>query len=267
MPFSVNDNGTWKTVKKLSVNDGTWKNVKSGWINKNGVWTKFYSNVVTVNVATQNNINLRTLYTNQTGDSSNDAVSVIFNINGNIGSTSTATASMVTGTWSTGSEIVVNIAAGVYVVGAGGAGGNNGTGNSGGNAISLNYSITIVNSGIIGGGGGGAGSQSLNPLGYVTVGGGGGAGLVAGAAGVGSRNAVFVYGAAGSLTSGGVGCYRGGSTSGQTVCTSDRGGGSLGQGGTSIPDGPGGGAAGKAVALNSNTVTWSPQGTTYGSIS
>ena len=46
MAFSVNDNGTWKTVKKLSVNDGTWKNVKSGWINKNGVWTKFYSSSV-----------------------------------------------------------------------------------------------------------------------------------------------------------------------------------------------------------------------------
>jgi hypothetical protein len=46
MAFSVNDNGTWKTVKKLSVNDGTWKNVKSGWINKDGVWTKFYSSSV-----------------------------------------------------------------------------------------------------------------------------------------------------------------------------------------------------------------------------
>ena len=44
MAFSVNDSGTWKTVKKLSVNDGTWKTVQSGWINKAGVWTKFYSN-------------------------------------------------------------------------------------------------------------------------------------------------------------------------------------------------------------------------------
>ena len=50
MAFSVNDNGTWKTVKKLSVNDGTWKTVKSGWINKNGVWTKFYASDVTVQV-------------------------------------------------------------------------------------------------------------------------------------------------------------------------------------------------------------------------
>ena len=44
MAFSVNDAGVWKTVKKLSVHDGTWKTVQSGWINKDGVWTKFYSN-------------------------------------------------------------------------------------------------------------------------------------------------------------------------------------------------------------------------------
>jgi len=50
MAFSVNDNGTWKTVKKLSVNDGTWKAVKSGWINKNGVWTKFYASDITAQV-------------------------------------------------------------------------------------------------------------------------------------------------------------------------------------------------------------------------
>ena len=50
MAFSVNDNGTWKTVKKLSVNDGTWKTVQAGWINKDGVWTKFYTNIITARV-------------------------------------------------------------------------------------------------------------------------------------------------------------------------------------------------------------------------
>ena len=215
MAFSVNDNGTWKTVKKLSVNDGTWKAVKSGWINKNGVWTKFYSNVVTVNVATQNNINLRTLYTNQTGDSSSAAASVIFNINGNIGSSSTATAAMVTGTWSAGSEIVVNVATGVYVVGAGGAGGGNG-----GNAISLSYNVTINNSGIIGGGGGGGGNS----------GGGGGAGNVVGTSSGGSN---------GTLTSGGAGvatttsCVKANPWQWNQYYTSNGAGGSLGNNGTS----------------------------------
>ena len=236
---------------------GAWTQVKEAWIKNAGAWVRFlYVKPITyITITGGNNINLRSVYQTQTGDYSATPVSVHFLVTGNIGSSSTATAAMATGTWPAGSDIIVNVSTGVYVVGAGGAGGNNGAGNPGGNAISLNYNMTIVNNGIIGGGGGGAGSQSLNPLGYVTVGGGGGAGLVAGAAGVGSRNAVFVYGAAGSLTSGGVGCYRGGSTSGQTVCTSDRGGGSLGQGGTSIPDGPGGGAAGKAIALNGYVAT------------
>jgi hypothetical protein len=273
MAFSVNDNGTWKTVKKLSVNDGTWKAVKSGWINKNGVWSKFYSGTTTVNVTSQNNINLRTLYTNQTGDSSSNAVSVIFNINGNIGSTSTGTASMVTGTWAAGSEIVVNIAAGVYVVGAGG----NGSGVNGGDAVSLSYNVSINNLGIIGGGGGGGGNS----------GGGGGAGSIAGTGGSGGSN--------GTLTSGGAGAATSFTCSAQNPWCSNNyqstfgSGGSLGNNGTSgryfayvncgstrctsavqhvlsdvtYP----GGTAGKAVALNSNTVTWSPQGMTYGSIS
>ena len=187
MTFSVNNAGVWKTVKKLSVNDGTWKAVKSGWINKDGVWTKFYSNVATVNVATQNNINLRILYTNQTGDSSNDAVSVTFNINGNIGSASTGTAAMVTGTWPAGSEIIVNVATGVYVVGVGGAGG----GNSGGAAVSLSYNVSINNLGIIGGGGGGGGH----------TGGGGGAGSIAGTGGSGGSNGTLAGGGAGAATS------------------------------------------------------------------
>lgn len=271
MPLSIKDNSAWKTVNGLYVKDGgAWKTVQAGFIKDSGAWKQFFVNLITVNVSSQNNINLRTLYTNQTGEAPGNYTKAQFNINGNIGSSSTATAAIVTDTWPAGSEIIVNVAAGVYVVGAGGAGGNNGAGNPGGNAISLNHNITIVNNGIIGGGGGGAGSESLNPLGSTTIGGGGGAGLVAGAAGVGSRNNVFVYGAAGSLTSGGVGCYRGGSTSGQTVCTSDRGGGNLGQAGNSSGGGgtaQGGGAAGKAIALNSYGVTWSPQGTTYGSIS
>jgi len=267
MAFSVNDNGTWKTVKKLSVNNGTWKAVKSGWINKNGVWTKFYSNVTTVNVASQNNINLRTLYTNQTGDSSSDAVSVIFNINGNIGSTSTGTASMVTGTWTAGSEIVINIAAGVYVAGAGG-----GSGSVGGNAISLSYNVTIANNGVIGGGGGSGGgvgdwktSLQQRFYGY----GGAGAGLVDGA----------LYNASAGTSYSFVECSR---MSGCRTYSGTGGtGGSLGQAGSAgtygnrvrtdlsnvgiypIPAQ----VAGNAVALNSNTVTWSPQGTTYGSIS
>jgi hypothetical protein len=254
MAFSVNDNGTWKTVKKLSVNDGAWKAVKSGWINKNGIWTKFYSGTTTVNVTSQNNINLRTLYTNQTGDSSSDAVSVIFNINGNIGSTSSGIPSLVTGTWSTGSEIVINIAAGVYVAGAGG-----GACTAGGAAISLGNNVLIINNGIIAGGGGGGGSIGASS-GRGDARGGTGAGLVNGQ----------LYNA----TAGGYWRY----CAWPWDCVDGIGGtgGALGSAGSPRGGngGPGAfgyvcsqGAGGKAVALNNNTVTWSPQGTTYGSIS
>lgn len=264
MPFSVNDSGTWKTVKKLSVNDGTWKAVKSGWINKNGVWTKFYSGTTIVEVTSQNNINLRTLYTNQTGDSSNDAVSVIFNINGNIGSASSGTASMVTGTWSAGSEIVVNIATGVYVVGAGG-----GTHSAGGNAISLSYNVTIANNGVIGGGGGSGESISdrKTSTGQAFYGyGGAGAGLVNGS----------LYNASAGTSYSFVECSR--MTGCRTYAGTGGTGGSLGQTGSagaygnrlnyfSLPLQVPAQAGGKAVALNSYSVTWSSLGTTYGSIS
>jgi hypothetical protein len=261
MAFSVNDNGTWKTVKKLSVNDGTWKAVKSGWINKNGIWTKFYSGTTTVNVTSQNNINLRTLYTNQTGDSSSDAVSVIYNINGNIGSTSSGTASMVTGTWTAGSEIIINVASGVYIAGAGG-----GTGSAGGGAISLSYNVTIANNGVIGGGGGSGGTVGdfkSSTQQYFYGYGGAGAGLVNGS----------LYNA-----SVGTSYYFTQSNRGTTSVGSGTGGtgGSLGQAGSpgttgsrvsNFPAPTAPQAGGKAVALNNNTVTWSPQGTTFGSIS
>lgn len=266
MAFSVNDNGTWKTVKKLSVNDGTWKAVKSGWINKNGIWTKFYSNVVTVNVATQNNINLRTLYTNQTGDSSSDAVSVIFNINGNIGSSSTATAAMVTGVWPAGSEIVVNVATGVYVVGTGGNGGastgQSGPGQAGGTAISLGYNVTIVNNGVIGGGGGGGGTYWMRI-------GGGGAGKNVGAAGsLTASQGNWWYGNPGTLTTGGVGqgfTFLGQRCSTSSTCIPGANGGNLGVNASTlvVPNTPSngettyvaGGAAGKAIALNGYVAT------------
>jgi hypothetical protein len=275
MPLSIKDSSAWKTVNGLYIKDGgAWKTVQAGFIKDGGAWKQFYSNVTTVNVSTQNNVNLRTLYTNQTGGSPSNAVSVIFNINGNIGSTSTGTASMITDVWPAGSNIVVNIAAGVYVVGAGGAGGySNGTssapGQAGGTAISLGYSITIVNNGVIGGGGGGGGTYYNNL-------GGGGAGKNVGAAGrLTYSQGNNAYGNPGTLTTGGAG-YGFPIFPGATASPGANGG-NLGtsastlvktntpsQGETTYVAG---GTAGKAVALNNNSVTWSPQGTTYGGIS
>ena len=268
----IKNGGNWSKFKKAFIkNSGTWSEIKTIWIKNGGVWSKSFVNETIVNVASQNNINLKTLYTNQTGSSPSSAVRVIYNINGNIGSTSTATAAIVTDTWPAGSEIVVNVDAGVYVVGAGGDGGNGtgggASGQAGGNAISLGYNITIVNYGVIGGGGGGGGSLNFRL-------GGGGAGKNAGAGGRYTYSQGNVQnGNPGTLTAGGAG-----------VGTAPFGGGPAGANGgnlgvsastlvvTNYPANGettyvAGGTAGKAIALNTYTATRSGSGSTLGTVS
>ena len=203
MAFSVNDNGTWKTVKKLSVNDGTWKAVKSGWINKDGVWTKFYASDTSITITGGNNIDLRSLYQSSTGDYSSTPVDVNFIVTGNVGSTSTGTASIVTGAWPIGSNITLTNNAIIAGKGGNGGTGNGGTsspcscfgssggftgadaGTNGGNAISLGYALVIINNGTIGGGGGGGTSVPIpySVFNVLPARGGGGAGLNVGLAG------------------------------------------------------------------------------------
>ena len=300
MAFSVNDNGTWKTVKKLSVNDGTWKAVKSGWINKAGVWTKFYASDTSITITGGNNIDLRSLYQSSTGDYSSTPVDVSFNVTGDIGSTSTSTAALDTGAWPAGSNITLtNNAA---IVGAGGAGGYPGLemnasrpyrgqdGFPGGTAIYLRYNLTCINNYVIGGGGGGGGGgvRGIRPIGTTYkfwAGGGGGAGITAGAASscVTLNGTYCVLGTAGSWFNGGSGGAAGIIDSGKAYYCYGGSGGSLGSKGgdaspgyssnTSYPPGPNytypgvGGAAGVAIARNGNTLTLTGQTTqVYGAI-
>jgi hypothetical protein len=281
MAFSVNDAGVWKTVKKLSVNDGTWKAVKSGWINKAGTWTKFYASDATITITGGNNINLRSLYELSTGDYSSTAVDASFIVTGNVGSTSSATAAMDTGTWPAGSSITLTNNA--IIAGAGGTGGNAVSypyttsrayaenGFSGGTAISLNFNMTINNLGTIGGGGGGGGGMMYTYLysgGFTTsnyAGGGGGAGISGGSAGVcnapGNLNNNCQGGNAGTSTAGGAGGVF--TLNSRTAYGGT--GGNLGVAGTNgTPPGPNstvrstpgvGGAAGKAIALNGYVAT------------
>jgi hypothetical protein len=250
----IRNAGTWPKVKKAFIkNGGSWSEIKTIWVRSSGAWNKYFVNLVTVNVAAQNNVNLKTLYTNQTGESPSSGVSVLFNINGNIGSTSTGTASLITDTWPSGTEITINIGSGVYVAGAGG-----GTGSAGGDAISLGFNVMIINNGVIGGGGGSGGSVGdfRSSTGTTFTGSGGaGAGLVNGSlynASAGTSYS-YVYNARGDVASG----------TGGT-------GGSLGQAGSA---GTYGGrqsyfpdrtvppqAGGKAIALNNNTATISGSG-------
>jgi hypothetical protein len=300
MAFSVNDNGTWKTVKKLSVNDGTWKAVKSGWINKDGVWTKFYASDTTITITGGNNINLRSLYETQTGDFSSTPVDVSFIVTGNVGSTSTSTPALDTGIWPTGSN--VTLTNNEIIAGAGGAGGYPGqemnasrpyrgqNGFPGGTAINLRYSLTCINNYVIGGGGGGGGGgvRGIRAAGNSTkfwAGGAGGAGITAGAASacVTLPGAYCVLGTAGSEFSGGSGGAAGIRDSGKEYYCYGGNGGSLGSPGddatpgyrsnTSYPPGPNytypgvGGAAGVAIARNGNTLTLTGQtNQVYGSI-
>ena len=171
----IRNAGTWPKVKKAFIkNGGSWSEIKTIWVRSSGAWNKYFVNLVTVNVVQAlNNANLKTLYTNQTGESPSSGVSVLFNINANIGSTTASTASLVTDSWPSGSEITINIGGGVYVAGAGG-----GSHTAGGSGISLGHNVTIVNNGVIAGGGGGGGSVGY--FGGYYAGGGSGAGLVNG---------------------------------------------------------------------------------------
>jgi hypothetical protein len=45
MSISVNDSGTWRTIKIVSANDsGTWRDAKAVYINDNGTWRTVYGN-------------------------------------------------------------------------------------------------------------------------------------------------------------------------------------------------------------------------------
>jgi hypothetical protein len=131
-------------------------------------------------------------------------VTVTVNSNVVIGSSSTTTyAFETTGSWASGSELV--IVNNGYIVGAGGDGASGSgaddlrPGKPGGNAMHITLPTTITNNNIIGGGGGGSGRA-----GYGGSSGGrgaGGAGRIAGAI-VGSGNAT-----AGTLTYGGTTQY------------------------------------------------------------
>ena len=142
-------------------------------------------------------INLRSIYQQRSGDTSNTPVTVVFRAmaGARVGSTSTSLPAVNTGTWPIGSEVWFWTMPGAYVVGRGGdhgagntAGGcgkdgcctaccspgcNTGegcgtygfghsfrkAGYPGGPCITLNYDLNIINEGTMGGGGGGSTSE------------------------------------------------------------------------------------------------------------
>lgn len=218
-----------------------------------------------------------------------------------VGSTSTSTHGLSTGsTFPSGTELyIINNG---YILGRGGNGGsggylgnvgaNGGNGAGGGPALLAQFPITITNTGIIGGGGGGGGGQgtwqgfTISGSGKSAIvgvngggGGGGGAGYIAGSGGSPGADYYSTYpynyygtsstaGGSGGLTSGGGGGYNGYGTTYYAGA-----GGSLGSSGgtgSSLQSAQGyyagvGGPAGAAVNGNSN-ITWITTGTRYGAI-
>jgi hypothetical protein len=146
----------------------------------------------------QNNLNLSDLFDSQYGVTpvSGDIVRVRLRNGVIIGSDSTASHALVTGSWPAGVVLILDIDAGAFVVGRGGDGANGGSvpssgstnGQNGGPALFAGHPTSVNNSGVIGGGGGGggggaSGTNAANSTASGGGGGGGGAGFSAGGAG------------------------------------------------------------------------------------
>ncbi|SIS49805.1 hypothetical protein [Insolitispirillum peregrinum] len=217
--------------------------------------------------ASGRNINLRTL-ADAAGynGTSPAAVTVTVAAGVIIGSTSTSTYALDTGTWPTGTTLRLIIGSGAYVVGRGGDGGYppfTTPALSGGPALRLRVATTIINLGTIGGGGGGGGltiDDGTSLPGDEIVGGrstfpfsGGGAGDLPGNYGYGGINPL------GTLTTGGKG-----SVDIYSVYQKTGGnGGDLGMPGT-VGDMPGGSAG--AAITGGAYATYATTGTILGSI-
>lgn len=224
--------------------------------------------VVEIGVDSQN-LNMRTIFDSEIGttpDASTDFRLII--LPGVIvGSSSTGSYALDTGTWPAGATVTLENRG--YVVGKGGAGGADGStsGGSGGPAINMQHDLELDNFGVIGGGGGGGGGADSTASGATSIaGGGGGAGNSVGA-GAGSSSddpGTVVNGQNGTLDNGGAGGY--------VLSTADAeagDGGDLGSAGTT---GTGdntssAGAAGAAITKNGNTLTENTTGTIYGTVS
>tara|TARA_R110000851_G_scaffold4246_6_gene17399 strand:+ start:3809 stop:4612 length:804 start_codon:yes stop_codon:yes gene_type:complete len=247
---------------------------------------------VTITLTIGSNTTNYNIYNNRGGTYAAGTSDITLVNNATISSTSVGTAALDTGTgWTSGDTITIDNNS--IVVGDGGNGGGGGTcnnqtltagsvGTAAGHSINLQFATTIDNTGgtINGGGGGGGGGGSGNQVQGKTPnvstqgGGGGGGGFGGGAGGAGGTavngnngNTAGSAGSAGSTTAlgaGGSGSGAGGAGGAAGAA------GANGANGTSASNnssGGAGGAAGKCVNLNSNSITWTANGTRNGAIS
>ena len=255
--------GVWNLAKRAYVKDGgVWIEPSKVWVKNAGVWQ--LAHMVIKITASAQNINIAALAGNPTSK-----VMCVVDIAPGviIGSSSTSAYALTVGNFVAGSMVYLNIAAGAYVVGHGGNGGPGGGGSGsnglpGGPAIDTTHSLIIKNLGTIGGGGGGGGGEPVWPDHiYNVYGGSGGAGNTPGVGGIG-------YGGGGSGITGTL--TAGGARTG-SHCLNGKGG-NLGVAGSNsgpcdAQPGGVGGAAGKAINLNGNTITYVTAGSILGVVS
>ena len=253
--------------------------------------SEFYGSTarVAITLTISSNTANYSIYSNKGGTYSAGFADITLVNNAVVSSSSTGTAALDTGSgWTSGDTITIDNNS--TVVGDGGDGGAGGAvsgttaadavaGGAGGNAINLQYAVTVDNTGGTisgGGGGGGGGGSSYHELALggsdIQGGDGGGGGFGGGAAGAGgvASGGNGTAGAAGSVSaagagggtaghaySGGAGGAAGGAGTAGTLGSTETSNGAVGAGG----------AAGKAVNLNSNSITWTANGTRNGAIS
>lgn len=203
-------------TSQISLNDTAVRNlagVASGQIvMPTNFWGK--SNAFTGTISTnQTNLNLAT-WASANGWNGSSAATITIAAGVYIYSTSTGTPALTTGNFPNGLTIINN----GYIMGMGGAGGEQGVGNAGGNAISLSVATSITNNSYIGGGGGGGGGGYKLPVAsFARAGGGGGQGGGAGGGtGGGAGGAVGASGSNGTASGGGsANAYAGGGGGGR----------------------------------------------------
>jgi len=250
-----------------------------------------------VTIGSSTNLNLYNYLQSQLGSAPSYPMHVTFTITGTISSSTTGTASLVTGSgWHSQTEIVIDNNG--SIIGKGGNGGKGGdapypnvysgaAGSAGGEAFTLSHAVTIANAGGAirggGGGGGGGGAAEYAVIGYQNNGGGGGGGGAGNQTSAGGiyGNASGAPGGSYDGAAGGTGSTSGGAGgAGGNGPSSDGGaggnGGSYGSAGASgsngttslgnVGSGAGGGAAGYAIDTNGYTVTWDGSGAVNGAV-
>lgn len=241
-----------------------YKDSDGDWIAFNTIGVTPPQTTFTISSDTQN-VNL---YVLAGSPSTAGTYTITINSGVTVSSANSATPSVSTGVWPTGSTVTLVNNGNIY--GKGGDGGNGGTyggaapvaGGAGGTALSLGYSITINNTNgkIYGGGGGGGGAAAINSGYYPGVtsgggGGGGGQGETGGTAGTGGSGSFpGGSGGAGSTSEPGI-AGTNSEYGGNTVYYAGAGGAWATAGGNGW-NGAAGGAGGRAIQLNGKTVTW-----------